>query len=125
MKSKTTSSSRHWIAGVSLLLASSLAFAAAPELQRIDAAGQQREYLLVQPEAKASDRRPLVLVLHGHLGTAANALGGGRVPSPLSAWLDVAERENLLVRGAPGTQGLRQSHRLARLPERRRQQSAS
>jgi polyhydroxybutyrate depolymerase len=61
--------------------------------------------LLVTPEAKTSDRRPLVLVLHGHLGTAANALGGGRVPSPLSAWLDVAERENVLVAALQGLKG--------------------
>ena len=93
------------IASASLLLASSQAFAVAPEIQRIDAAGQQREYLLVSSEANGSERRPLVLVLHGHLGTAANALGGGRVPSPLSAWLDVAEREHVLVAALQGLKG--------------------
>jgi polyhydroxybutyrate depolymerase len=97
--------SRHWILGSSLAVATAYAFAAAPELQRIDAAGQQREYLLVTPERSTAAPRPLVLVLHGHLGTAANALGGGRVPSPLSAWLDVAERENVLVAALQGLKG--------------------
>jgi polyhydroxybutyrate depolymerase len=90
------------------LLASLAAFpirAATPESERIDAAGEQREYLLVSPAHSPAGPRPLVLVLHGHLGTAANALGGGRVPSPLSAWLDVAERENVLVAALQGLKG--------------------
>ncbi|HUO67779.1 MAG TPA: hypothetical protein VMV37_09595 [Gammaproteobacteria bacterium] len=90
------------------LLVSLAAFsvgAAAPEAQRIDAAGEQREYLLVSPERSRAGARPLVLVLHGHLGTAANALGGGRAPSPLSAWLDIAERENVLVAALQGLKG--------------------
>ena len=45
------------------------------------------------------------MLLHGHLGTAANALGGGRAPSPLSAWLEVAEREKVLVAALQGLKG--------------------
>jgi polyhydroxybutyrate depolymerase len=82
-----------------------IARAATPEAQHIEVAGTEREYLLVAPERSTSAPRPLVLVLHGHLGTAANALGGGRVPSPLSAWLDVAERENVLVAALQGLKG--------------------
>jgi polyhydroxybutyrate depolymerase len=46
-----------------------------------------------------------VLVLHGHLGTAANTLGSGNSPSPLSAWLDIAAREKVLVVALQGLRG--------------------
>jgi polyhydroxybutyrate depolymerase len=97
---------RCWFA-VPLLasLALSPARAATPQPEHIEAAGAQRDYLLVAPQPANDGPRPLVLVLHGHLGTAANALGGGRVPSPLSAWLDVAERENVLVAALQGLKG--------------------
>jgi len=99
--------SRRWIVGSSLplMFAASCGFAAAPEPHRIDAAGERREYLLVTPESAPSGARPLVLLLHGHLGTAANALGGGSSPSPLSAWLDIAEREKVLVAALQGLKG--------------------
>lgn len=87
------------------LLAASLGRASPPETLHLEAAGQQREYLLVAPQSASSGTRPLVLVLHGHLGTAANALGGGRAPSPLSAWLDIAEREKVLVAALQGLKG--------------------
>ncbi len=76
-----------------------------PQSQRIEVKGQAREYLLVTPAAMPSGLRPLVLVLHGHTGTAANALGSGRSPSPLSAWLDVAAREEILVAALQGVKG--------------------
>jgi polyhydroxybutyrate depolymerase len=88
-----------------VLLAATVARASPPEALRIEAAGQQRDYLLVAPESPPAGARPLVLVLHGHLGTAANALGDGRSPSPLSAWLDIAEREKVLVAALQGLKG--------------------
>ena len=86
-------------------VAVSPARAATPELEHIEAAGAQRDYLLDVSQGAKEGPRPLVLVLHGHLGTAANTLGGGRVPSPLSAWLDVAERESVLVAALQGLKG--------------------
>lgn len=92
-----------------LLLASAplaaLAAAPAPQPQQIDIQGQAREYLLVTPAGLPDGPRPLVLVLHGHTGTAANALGSGRSPSPLSAWLEVAAREKILVAALQGVIG--------------------
>jgi polyhydroxybutyrate depolymerase len=79
--------------------------AGSPEAMHINTAGQQREYLLVAPQSAPPGARPLVVVLHGHLGTAANALGSGNSPSPLSAWLDIAERENVLVVALQGLRG--------------------
>ena len=86
-------------------LAVSAARAATPEPEHIEVAGAQRDYLLVVPQHANEAPRPLVLVLHGHLGTAANALGGGRAPSPLSAWLDIAKREDVLVAALQGLKG--------------------
>ncbi len=99
-------SSRRWfVVPLLALLAALPCSGATPELEHIEAGGVRREYLLVAREISGLGARPLVLVLHGHLGTAANALGGGRVPSPLSAWLDVAERENVLVAALQGLKG--------------------
>ena len=81
------------------------AHGAAPGSRTVEVAGQQREYLFVTPDAAPSGARPLVLVLHGHLGTAANALGSGVAPSPLSAWLDIAQREKVIVVALQGLKG--------------------
>jgi polyhydroxybutyrate depolymerase len=81
------------------------AFAGPPDPQHIEVTGQLRDYLLVTPDAIPTGPRPLVLVLHGHLGTAANALGSGASPAPLSAWLDIAEREKVLVAALQGLRG--------------------
>ena len=81
------------------------AHGAAPEARSVEVAGQQREYLLVTPDAAPPGPRPLVLLLHGHLGTAANALGSGVAPSPLSAWVDIAERDNVVVAALQGLKG--------------------
>ena len=81
------------------------AHGAAPDSRSIEVAGQQREYLLLTPDAAPSGATPLVLVLHGHLGTAANALGAGVAPSPLSAWLEIAQREKVLVAALQGLKG--------------------
>jgi polyhydroxybutyrate depolymerase len=71
----------------------------------IASGGQKREYILVTPDAAPPGPRPLVLVLHGHLGTAANALGGGLRPSPLSVWIDIVDREKILVLAPQGLRG--------------------
>lgn len=64
----------------------------------------RRDFLLYGPHAQGAPV-PLVLLLHGHIGTADNALGGGRVPSPLSAWRAIADREPLLVVALQGRRG--------------------
>ncbi len=70
----------------------------------VDGGGMPRQYLLASPRA-INGPRPLILLLHGHLGTAANALGGGRMPSPLSAWLGIVDRESVLVAALQGLNG--------------------
>ncbi|HTQ37174.1 MAG TPA: PHB depolymerase family esterase, partial [Steroidobacteraceae bacterium] len=76
-----------------------------PRPGQIEVDGRQREYLLVTPSGLPAGPRPLVLLLHGHLATAANALGAGRSPSPLSAWLSIAAREQILVAALQGVKG--------------------
>jgi polyhydroxybutyrate depolymerase len=79
--------------------------AAALQSKTIELDGQLREYLLASPVASHTDSRPLVILLHGHLGTARNALGAGTRPSPLSAWLDIVDREQILVVALQGLKG--------------------
>lgn len=62
-----------------------------------------RQALLV--DGGGSGPRPLVLVLHGHIGTAANAMGQGSHPSPLSQWVQIAAREHILVAALQGNVG--------------------
>lgn len=81
------------------------AHAATKQDDSIQAGGLQRQYILVTPDTVPAGPRPLVLVLHGHLGTAANALGAGAKPSPLSAWVSIADREHILVAALQGTIG--------------------
>jgi polyhydroxybutyrate depolymerase len=59
--------------------------------------GGPREYIVATPARAVSGARPLVLLLPGETTTAANALGGGHAPSPLSAWLQIVDREQILV----------------------------
>ncbi len=81
------------------------ASAAAVQSHTIEVDGQLREYVLASPVASHADPRPLVILLHGHLGTAKNALGAGARPSPLSAWLDIVDREQILVVALQGLKG--------------------
>jgi polyhydroxybutyrate depolymerase len=95
---------RQWLLACAALLAPD-ASAASQLPGSIASGGRQREYILVTPDTAPPGPRPLVLVLHGHLGTAANALGGGMRPSPLSAWRDIVDREKILVLAPQGLKG--------------------
>ena len=56
-----------------------------------------RRYLLAQPGRRLPGKRPLVIVLHGAGASAEQVMGQAFPPSPLSVWLEIAEREGLLV----------------------------
>jgi polyhydroxybutyrate depolymerase len=71
-----------------------------------------RNYLVAWREGSTKAARPLVIVLHGHMGSAKNVLGKGlQERSPLSEWASIADREDIVVaaldgaRGADGKQG--------------------
>lgn len=56
-----------------------------------------RYYLKAVPSRAAAGKRPLVIVLHGSGASAAQVLGMAFPPSPLSVWLEIVEREDIVV----------------------------
>ncbi|GLH71924.1 polyhydroxybutyrate depolymerase [Geothrix limicola] len=65
-----------------------------------------RHFLVAVPAGPAQPRRPLVIVLHGHMGNAKNTLGTGlQERCPLSAWAAIADREGLVVAALDGAKG--------------------
>lgn len=56
-----------------------------------------RRCLLGIPMAAPAGKRPLVIILHGAGASAEQVLGMAFPPSPLSVWLEIAEREQLIV----------------------------
>lgn len=65
-----------------------------------------RHFLVATPKGPARTGRPLVIVLHGHMGSAKNTLGTGlQERCPLSAWASIAGREGLVVAALDGAKG--------------------
>ncbi|HXC17925.1 MAG TPA: PHB depolymerase family esterase [Holophagaceae bacterium] len=73
--------------------------AASPVLQSIQTPGGLRGYLLLKPEVKGP--LPLVILLHGHGGSARQALTQG----PLAAWTTISAREGVMVASLDGVKG--------------------
>lgn len=65
----------------------------------------QRHYLLAQPDHAQAGKHPLIILLHGHMGSAAQLLGQQRSTAPLSFWLLIADRESLLLAAPDGAKG--------------------
>jgi polyhydroxybutyrate depolymerase len=64
--------------------------AGAPERGAIDAGGLRRTYALHVPAKRSSAHAPLVVVLHGHFGTGADALAR-------YGWDELADRKGFVV----------------------------
>lgn len=105
MTRSTTIRSFCCAAAALLAIAAASAQAALQQPLSISTPSGTRDYILAKSPNIAAGPRPLVIILHGHIGTAANALGGGKTPSPLSAWLNIADREQLLVVALQGLKG--------------------
>ena len=56
-----------------------------------------RRYLVAAPPGGTPGGRALIVVLHGAGASAEQVLGLAYPPSPLSVWLDIAAREQLVV----------------------------
>jgi polyhydroxybutyrate depolymerase len=66
--------------------------------------GVERDYLLALPSQPASEKRALVIVLHGGAGASAKqVMGLAFPPSPLSVWREIVEREQVVVIAPNGT----------------------
>jgi polyhydroxybutyrate depolymerase len=65
----------------------------------------QRDYLLALPGKPPTGKRPLVVILHGGGASAKQVLGMAFPPSPLSVWLEIAEREGVIVAAADAGKG--------------------
>ena len=63
----------------------------------------ERRYLLAAAQSEAL--RPLVLVLHPHTGSADQVFGKTAYNSGMAVWLNVAEREGLVVIAPDGQRG--------------------
>jgi len=88
-----------------LLALPALGAPAAVERASVTTAGGPRAYLIARPTSRAPGPRPLVLVLHGHGGSAEQALGVDGNPSPLAVWREIAERDGLVVAALEGADG--------------------
>ncbi|WP_426338882.1 alpha/beta hydrolase family esterase [Pseudoduganella sp. S-14] len=56
-----------------------------------------RHYLKAVPLPRSGEKRPLVVVLHGSGASAEQVMGQAFPFSPLSVWLEIAEREQVIV----------------------------
>jgi polyhydroxybutyrate depolymerase len=100
------------LAAVAALLVAPASFAvgAAVERATVTTADGPRTYVVARPSRRGVGLRPLVLVLHGHIGSAEQVLGLNGKRSPLAVWLDIAEREGAVVAALDGAIG-RDGHR--------------
>jgi polyhydroxybutyrate depolymerase len=64
-----------------------------------------RHCLMAVPNRQTPGKHPLVILLHGHGGSAAQIMGQGSNIAPLSMWLRIADREQVLLAAPDGTQG--------------------
>jgi len=88
------------------LLSSSIVFGAEVRQATVTTSAGPRRYLVATPPGGARPGAPLVLLFHGHMGSAKNTLGQGLGPaSPLSAWLPIVDREGLVVAALDGAKG--------------------
>jgi len=88
-----------------LLLATHCASAAQVSAAEMARPEGQRSYLIATPEHAAAGLRPLVILLHGHGGSGKQVFGQERIHSPMRVWLDIAEREQLVVIAPDGLRG--------------------
>jgi polyhydroxybutyrate depolymerase len=64
-----------------------------------------RHYLVADPRPKIDHGIPLVILLHGHSGSAKQLLGQGMGAAPLSLWLEIAADQEIVVVAADGAKG--------------------
>jgi polyhydroxybutyrate depolymerase len=93
-----------WLPATILMVLSAPVQAQWQKNQKLTIDGIERSYDLFIPDT-ASGKRPLVLLFHGHVGSARLMEGRYGVPAPYKRWLAIAKRNNLLVAIPNGEKG--------------------
>lgn len=65
----------------------------------------QREYLIQAPQESKRGSRPLLLLLHGHGGSASQLMGLGGRAAPFQPWLQIAQANDAVLIAADGSIG--------------------
>ncbi len=89
-----------------LILVGSVAARSAPEFEQRSYGheGIARTYLLRAP-ANGKPPAAIVVMLHGHTGSAERLTGSNGTPAPYRQWNAIADRENLLLVAPQGLKG--------------------
>ena len=69
--------------------------------------GTTRTYLVRKPTSAPATGAPVIIMLHGHGGTAAKLVGQGALvgAAPYRAWVPIADRERLVLIAPNGAEG--------------------
>jgi polyhydroxybutyrate depolymerase len=94
---------QRWLRSAFLGVDTPLTNPAAIVSDSIDRPEGKRHYLKALPSSPANGKRPLVVLLHGSGASADQILGRAFPPSPLSVWLEIAEREQWVVVALDGS----------------------
>ncbi len=78
---------------------------AALERASIEVDGLQREFLVQTPQRSKRGSHPLLLLLHGHGGSASQLMGLGGRAAPFQPWLQIAKAQDAVLMAADGTVG--------------------
>lgn len=73
--------------------------------ESISVLGVERHYLAQLPSTTSAAERSLILLLHGHGGSAAQLVGLNDRTAPFKPWIPIAEREQAVLIAADGTIG--------------------
>ena len=95
------------VVAIALLCGCGYAKAESAQIQRatISVDDRQREYLFYAPAVSCSTARPIVILLHGYGGSAGQLIGLEGKTAPFRRWLDVAEKENVILIAPDGEIG--------------------
>ena len=73
--------------------------------ERITIQGVERQYLLQLPSKASSEPRSLLILLHGHGGSAGQLVGLNDRTAPFKPWLQIAQQDNAVLMSADGVVG--------------------